>query len=51
MSDQNPTFTRQVNGNHAIRVGEELADLEGVNVGDYVTFELLGVHKRGEGGD
>jgi hypothetical protein len=31
----NPTFTREVNGNPAIRLGKDLRDLEGV-------------HKRGE---
>lgn len=44
----NPVFTREVNGNHAVRVGEELADLEGVDIGDYVTFEVVAVHPRGE---
>lgn len=44
----NPTFTRKVDGNHSIRIGEELRDLEDVDVGDYVTFEVTAVHKRGE---
>ncbi|SFH07563.1 hypothetical protein SAMN04488063_0101 [Halopelagius inordinatus] len=43
----NPIFTREVNGNHAVRIGEELRDLEGVDVGDYVTFEIVATHSRG----
>lgn len=42
------TFTRQVNGNDSLKVGEQLRDLEGVDVGDYVTFTVEAVHSRGE---
>jgi hypothetical protein len=41
------TVTRKVNGNHAIRVGDDLRDLLDLNVGDYVTIEVRAVHKRG----
>jgi len=41
-----PTFTREVNGNHAVRIGEELRDLEGVKPGDYVTVEVKAVHRH-----
>lgn len=42
----NPTFTREINGNHAIRIGEQLRDLEGAQPGDYVTIEVKGVHRH-----
>lgn len=42
----NPVFTRRVNGNHAIKIGEELRDLEDVDYGDYVIVEVKGVVKR-----
>lgn len=45
---ENPTFTRKINGNEAIRIGEELRDLTGADAGDYVTFEVVAVHDKGE---
>jgi len=45
---ENPTFTRRVDGNDCIRVGEELRDLLGAEYGDYVTFEVVAVHPKEE---
>lgn len=43
MSD--PTFTRRVDGNDCIRIGDELRDLLNVENGDYVQFEVTAVYE------
>lgn len=49
MSDRGATFTREVNGNNAIRMGDDLDDLYDVEEGDFVEFEVKRIHrKRGD---
>lgn len=48
MSGQNPTFTRKINGNECIKIGEELRELTGADCGDYVTFEVVSTHSKEE---
>lgn len=43
---EDPTFTRKVNGNESVRIGDELRELLGVRRGDYVTFTVSAVHPR-----
>jgi hypothetical protein len=46
--NENPTFTRRIDGNECIRVGEELRDLTGADCGDYVTFTVESTHPKEE---
>lgn len=41
------TYTREVNGNHAIKLGEVLRDVEDVTVGDAIEFSVERVHDDG----
>jgi len=43
MSD--PSFTRRVDGNDCIKVGQELRDLLNVEEGDYVRFTVHDVYE------
>lgn len=43
MSD--PEFTRRVDGNDCIKIGEELRHLLNVEQGDYVQFEVKAVYE------
>jgi len=42
------TYTREVNGNHALRLGDVLREVEDVDVGDAVEFTVEKVHRDGE---
>jgi len=44
----NGTYTREVNGNKAIRLGDVLLDVEDVTVGDRITITVEEVHGRGD---
>lgn len=40
-----PTFTRRVDGNDCIKVGEQLRELLNVEQGDYVEITVGAVHE------
>lgn len=44
------TYTRTINGNHAIPIDEVLREVEDVDVGDAITFWVEATHDRGDDG-
>lgn len=41
------TVTRRINGNEAVRIGDNLRELLGVDAGDYVEIQVRRIHRQG----